>query len=106
MKTAWVKDYTNKTPPKHFGWKKIKFNSPKNKNMFIKFAQKGEAHVQSMKKWTIIMQSLIVTEWKLLELQISQTRNHLSISNEKMSKFKTPPPPHPKWKNIHEMCIK
>ena len=39
--------------------------------------------------WTIIMQSLNIKEWKLLELQITQTRNHLSISNEKMSKFKT-----------------
>ena len=49
MKTAWVTDYTNKTPPKHFGWKKMsKFNSPKNRKMFIKFAQKGEAHVQCM----------------------------------------------------------
>ena len=29
--------------------------------------------------WTIIMQSLNVKEWKLLELQITQTRHHLSI---------------------------
>ena len=27
---------------------------------------------------------------KLSELQITQTRNHLSFSNEKMPKFKTP----------------
>ena len=49
------------------------------------------------------MQSLKIKEWKLLELQITQTRNHLSTSNEKMSKFKT----SQKWKkNIREMCIK
>ena len=28
--------------------KMYKFNSPKNKKMFIKFAQEGEAHVQCM----------------------------------------------------------
>ena len=28
--------------------KMSKFNSPKNKKMFIKFAQKDEAHVQCM----------------------------------------------------------
>ena len=47
--------------------------------------------------WTIVMQSLIIKEWKLLELQIIQTRNHLS-----MTKFKTPK----NKKKIHEMCIK
>ena len=42
MKTASVTDYTNKTPPKHFGWEKMsKFNSPKNKKIFIKCAQNG-----------------------------------------------------------------
>ena len=41
--------------------------------------------------WPIIMQSLNIKEWKLFELQNTQTRNHLSIT---MSKFKTPQ----KWK--------
>ena len=39
---------------------------------------------------SIEIQSLNIKEWKLLELPITQTRNHLSISIEKMSKFKTP----------------
>ena len=52
--------------------------------------------------WTIIMQSLNIKEWKLFELQITQTRNHLSISNEKMSKFKAPQ----KWKKIFMKCSK
>ena len=42
MKTAWVTDNT-----KAFRMEKMsKFNSPKNMKMLIKFAQKGEAHVQ------------------------------------------------------------
>ena len=42
MKTALVTDYTNKTPPKHFGWEKMaKFSSPNNKKIFIKCAQNG-----------------------------------------------------------------
>ena len=39
----------NKTPPKHFEWKKnVLVQSPIDKKMFIKFAQKGEAHVKCM----------------------------------------------------------
>ena len=67
--------------------KMSKFNSPKNKKMLIKFAKK-ERHMLNV--WTIIMQSLNIKEWKLLELQITQTRNHLSISNEKMSQVQHP----------------
>ena len=53
--------------------------------------------------WTIILQSLNIKEWKFSELQIAWTRNHLSISIEKMSKGKTPQ----KWKkkttcNVHK----
>ena len=33
--------------------------------------------------WTIIMQSLNIKEWKLLELQITQTRHPLPISDGK-----------------------
>ena len=33
--------------------------------------------------WTIFMQSFYIKEWKLLELQITQTRHHLSILNRK-----------------------
>ena len=32
--------------------------------------------------WTIAMQSLNLKEWKLSELQITQTRHHLSILEE------------------------
>ena len=49
MKTAQVTDYTNQTPPRHFGWKKLsKFNSPKNMKIIIKCAQNKNAHVQCM----------------------------------------------------------
>ena len=58
-----------------------KFNSPKNKKMFIKFAQKGEARVQCMINH--YSKYLNIKERKLLKLQITQTRNYLSISNEK-----------------------
>ena len=52
--------------------------------------------------WIIIIQSLNIKEWKLLELQITQTRHPFSILQKKMSKFKTPK----NEKNIHEMCTK
>ena len=31
--------------------------------------------------WTVIMQSLNKKEWKLLELQITQTRHHKSVAD-------------------------
>ena len=40
--------------------------------------------------WLIVMQSLNIKEWKLLELQITQTRHPLSILKKKMTKFKIP----------------
>ena len=43
-----VTDYISKTPPSISDGRMSKFNSPKNKKMFIRFAQKGEAHVQRM----------------------------------------------------------
>ena len=36
------------------------------------------------------MKSFIIKEWKLFELQITQTRHPLGISDEKMTKFNTP----------------
>ena len=40
VKTDEVTDYTNQTPPTHFGWKKMsKFNTRKNVKIFIKCAQ-------------------------------------------------------------------
>ena len=44
------------------------------------------------------MQSFSITEWKELELQITQTIHHLRILDGKMSKFNTPPPPPQKNK--------
>ena len=49
--------------------------------------------------WTIIMQNFKIKEWKLLELQITQTRNDLSISNEKKCLSSRPPKNE---QNIHE----
>ena len=37
-----------------------------------------------------IIQSLNQKEWKLLELHITQTRSHLSISNEKCLSSRLP----------------
>ena len=37
--------------------------------------------------WTISMQSLIIKEWKLLELQSTQTRHHLSILDQPGTKI-------------------
>ena len=48
------------------------------------------------------MQSLNIKEWKLLELQITQTRHLQRISDDKMSKFNT----RQKWENIYQMCTK
>ena len=44
---------------------------------------KQEVHI--FKVWTIIMQSLNIKEWKMLELQITQTSNPLALRMEKMS---------------------
>ena len=79
--------------------KMSKFNSPKIRKC-LSDLHKKERHMFNV--WTIIMQSLDIKEWKLLELQITQTRNHLSISNKKCLSSR----PHKNEKNIHEMCIK
>ena len=47
------------------------------------------------------MQRLNIKEWKLLELQITQTRHPLRIFDGKMSKFNT----H-KNENIYQMSTK
>ena len=48
MKTVWVTDYTNQTPPKELGWKKIsKFKPVKNEKIFIQCAQNGRCIVYS-----------------------------------------------------------
>ena len=67
---------------------------------FMKYAQKYGTQVQYV--WTITMQSWNIKEWKLLELQIIQTRHHRSILIRKMFKFKT----SKNEQNIREMCTK
>ena len=39
MKSVGVTDYTNKTPSKHFGWKKVHHSTKKMRKIFIKGAQ-------------------------------------------------------------------
>ena len=46
--------------------------------------------VHILNVWTIIMQSLNMKEWKLLELQITKTRHPLSISEGKKCPSSTP----------------
>ena len=49
-------------------------------NIFVKGAQQ-KVHIVIV--WTIIMQSLIIKEWKLLQLQITRNMHPLSILDEK-----------------------
>ena len=79
MNTIWVTDYTNLTPSTHFGWKKMsKFNTRKNEKIFIKCARKRRCtslmYEQSLGK-------ALIKEWKLLELQITQTRHPKSVAD-------------------------
>ena len=48
MKTVGVTDYTNQTPPMHFGWKKFsKFNTRKKCKKYLSNVRKiGGAHLQ------------------------------------------------------------
>ena len=48
------------------------------------------------------MQSFNIKEWKLFELQFTQTRHPYAFPKEKMSKFNT----RKKWENIYQMCTK
>ena len=56
-----------------------KFNSPKNKKMFIKFAQKGEAHVQCMNNY---FKQFVKYEYKGMKT-LGVTDN----TNQKTSKY-------------------
>ena len=47
----------------------------------MKRAQNRRVHIFNV--WTIIMLSMNIKEWKLLELQITQTTHPLSIPDEK-----------------------
>ena len=47
MKTAWDTDYTNKTPPKHFGWKKcLSPTALKIRKYLLNVHKLGGAHHQ------------------------------------------------------------
>ena len=79
-------------------WKMSKFKTPKNEKQSMKYVQNTKKqsmkYVQNTKVhifnvWSITMQSLNKKEWKLSELQITQTRHPLHISDGKMSKFNT-----------------
>ena len=52
--------------------------------------------------WIINMQSLNIKEWKLFELQITQTRHPLIILQKKMSNFKTPKMKKNPW-NVYKI---
>ena len=58
-------------------WKMSNFITPKKWENINQMCTKREVHIFNV--WTIIMQSLNIKQWKLLELQITQTRQHLSI---------------------------
>ena len=53
--------------------KMSKFNTHQKWQKYLLNVQKTEVHIFNV--WTIIMQSLNIKEWILLELQITQTRH-------------------------------
>ena len=77
--TFWVTDYTNQAPSKHFGWKNIYVQHPsKMKTKVVKCAKNRRCTPSIL---AIIIQSLNKKEWKLLELQITQTRHTKSVAD-------------------------
>ena len=48
-----------------------------NEKNIYQMCTKWKVHI--FNEWTIILQSLKIKKWKLFELQITQTRHHLSI---------------------------
>ena len=61
--------------------KMSKFNTLKNCENIYQMCTKKKVHIFNV--WTIIMQSLNIKEWKLFELQITQTWHPLRISDGK-----------------------
>ena len=61
--------------------KMSKFNTLEYCKNIYQMCTKKEVHIFYV--WTIIMQSLNIKEWKLLELQITQTWHPLCISDGK-----------------------
>ena len=58
-----------------------KLKNPKNQKKNPEMYTKKEVHIFNV--WTIIAQRLNIKEWKLLELQITQIRQPLCISDGK-----------------------
>ena len=81
MKTVGVTGHTNQKPSKQFMEKMSKFKTPKNEKQSMKYVQNTMVHIFNV--WSITMQSLNKKEWKLSELQITQTRHPLHISDGK-----------------------
>ena len=77
MKTVGVTDYTNQTPPKHFGWKKMsKFNTRKKGENIYQMSKKWEVHIFNV--LTIIMESLNIKEMKTVGVTGYQAPLHIS----------------------------
>ena len=81
MKTAVVTDYTNQTPLRISDGKKSKLNTRQKWENIFQMCTRLEVHMTDV--WTIIMQGLNIKKWKLLELQITQTRHNLNIFGRK-----------------------
>ena len=73
------------------------FNTRKKCENIYQMLTKKEVHIFNV--WTIIMQSLNLKEWKLFELQITQTWHPQGISDGKNVWVHHPK----KWENIYQM---
>ena len=51
MKTVGVTDYTNQTPPKHFGWKKCLSSTPVKNEKISNVHKMGGAHLQCINNY-------------------------------------------------------
>ena len=78
-----VTDYTNQTPSKYFEQKKCLSSRPRR----MIFSPREMCIFGGVLNLDIFLN---INERKLLQLQITQTRHHLSILDVKMSKINTP----------------
>ena len=70
-------EYTNRRPYASWMKKMSKSNTRKKWENIYQMCTKWKVHIFNV--WTAIMQSLNKKEWKLLELQITQTRHPKSV---------------------------
>ena len=76
MKTVGVTDYTNQTPPTHFGGKKMsKCNTRKTEKLFMKWAQNGRC-------------TSSICEQTLCKVQIKRNENFWSSRLHKLGTSK------------------